>query len=47
MGGGVGSQSERLEALILESPEDLLKRRLAKGEIDRDEYEETLRELRK
>lgn len=30
-----------------ESPEQILKRRFAKGEIDREEYERTLTELRK
>ncbi|MEJ2013751.1 MAG: SHOCT domain-containing protein [Anaerolineales bacterium] len=30
-----------------ESPEEILKRRYARGEIDRDEYERALRDLRR
>jgi putative membrane protein len=45
--GVLAGRSPQPPAPPRESPEDVLKRRLASGEIDRDEYEETLRELRK
>jgi putative membrane protein len=40
---GAGSQSWRID----ETPEQILKRRYARGEIEREEYERRLSDLRK
>lgn len=43
-GGGTGAGTS--EAGAHESPQDVLKRRYAAGEIDREEYDQKLRDLR-
>jgi len=42
---GAGAGSTPPQSSPRESPQDLLKRRYAAGEIDRAEYEQTLRDL--
>jgi putative membrane protein len=43
--GGTGTASAPSPASPRESPQDVLKRRYAAGEIDRAEYEQKLRDL--
>jgi putative membrane protein len=43
--GGAGTGSAPPPASLRESPQDVLKRRYAAGEIDREEYEQKLRDL--
>ena len=43
----VGGSSHENETARHESPEETLKRRYASGEIDSEEYERRLRDLRK
>lgn len=44
--GGASTGSAPPQTSSRESPQDLLKRRYAAGEIDRGEYEQKLRDLR-
>jgi putative membrane protein len=44
--GGTGSGGERASQPQRETPEELVRRRYAAGEIDREEYEQKLRDLR-
>ncbi len=45
-GGGAAGGSTLPQAGLRDSPEDVLKRRYGAGEIDRDEYEKALSDLR-
>ena len=45
-GGTGGGPMERQPQAPRESPEELVRRRYAAGEIDREEYEQKLRDLR-
>jgi putative membrane protein len=44
--GGTGGGGERSSQPQRETPEELVRRRYAAGEIDREEYEQKLRDLR-
>lgn len=44
--GGSGTGGGTSQVGLHESPEDILKRRYAAGEMDREEFEQRLRDLR-
>jgi len=45
-GGGTAGGSTTPQAGLRESPQDIIKRRYAAGEIDREEYEKAISDLR-